>query len=694
MPAKKVPIAVTSVPGNKQALLRVARAAPKDVGRGLARLNRADMEHLGVTVGDMVTVTCRERATVLKVMSLAGAKGGQRQIQMDGVARENAGARLDDRVAVELAEVADAQAVTLTTIGAALPPHARDGGHVGPLIAGLAVRVGERVSVSMFGSRGQNYNVATTDPVGFVVITQATRIQIKTARGRAASGPDAAKVAYQDIGGLGQTVARIREMIEMPMRHPEVFERLGVEAPRGVLLYGAPGCGKTMLARAIADETQAHFITISGPEIIHKFYGDSEAHLRAVFAEAQAKTPSIIFLDEIDAIAPSRADVKGEVEKRVVAQLLALMDGLKSRGQVIIIGATNVPDNLDPALRRPGRFDREIEIGIPDRTAAPRSWPSIPATCRSPPTWTWPTSPTSPTASAAPTSGPWPARPAWPRYAASCPAPTTPTPAASPIDLMAFDVTMEDFLGALHDIEPSAMREVFTELPDVTWDQVGGHGGSESSASRGSRMAAALPRADGRRRRPAAPRASCCPGRPDAARPSWPGRPPRDRGELHLHQGPRTAVQMGRRVGDRGPRGLQEGPPGRPLHRLPRRDRCPRSPPRRRNRQRRRRTRHQPVPRRNRRYRGDSAGWSSLATTNRPDIARPRPHAPGPLRHPHPYRPPPMPPPAGRSSPSTPATSHSPQTSISTRSAWRPKGVPAPTWLASAAWPAWPQSAA
>ena len=200
-----------------------------------------------------------------------------------------------------------------------------------------------------------------------MVITQATRIQIKTARGRAASGPGAAKVAYQDIGGLGQTVARVREMIEMPMRHPEVFERLGVDAPRGVLLYGAPGCGKTMLARAIADETQAHFITISGPEIIHKFYGDSEAHLRAVFAEAEAKTPCIIFLDEIDAIAPNRADVKGEVEKRVVAQLLALMDGLKSRGQVIIIGATNVPDNLDPALRRPGRFDREIEIGIPDR---------------------------------------------------------------------------------------------------------------------------------------------------------------------------------------------------------------------------------------------------------------------------------------------------------------------------------------
>ena len=474
MPAKKVPIAVTSVPGNKQALLRVARAAPKDVGRGLARLNRADMEHLGVTVGDMVTVTCRERATVLKVMSLVGAKGGQRQIQMDGVARENAGARLDDRVAVELAEVADAQAVTLTTIGAALPPHARDGGHVGPLIAGLAVRVGERVSVSMFGSRGQNYNVATTDPVGFVVITQATRIQIKTARGRAASGPDAAKVAYQDIGGLGQTVARIREMIEMPMRHPEVFERLGVEAPRGVLLYGAPGCGKTMLARAIADETQAHFITISGPEIIHKFYGDSEAHLRAVFAEAQAKTPSIIFLDEIDAIAPSRADVKGEVEKRVVAQLLALMDGLKSRGQVIIIGATNVPDNLDPALRRPGRFDREIEIGIPDRTGR--------AEILAIHTRDMPLAADVDMAHLADVTHGFSgadlrtlAREAgMAALRRLMPSTDDADSAASPTDLMAFDVTMEDFLGALHDIEPSAMREVFTELPDVTWDQVGG----------------------------------------------------------------------------------------------------------------------------------------------------------------------------------------------------------------------------
>ena len=375
MPAKKAPADVTSAPGYQQALLRVARAVPKDAGRGLARLNPADMERLGVTAGDMVTVTCRERATVLKAMSVVAAERGQRIIRMDGIARENVGASLDDRVAVELAEVADAQAVTLTAAGVALSPHAQDGGHVGPLIVGLPVGAGERVSVNMFGSRGQNYVVATTEPVGFVVITRATRIKIKTARGRAASGPGAAKVSYQDIGGIGRIVARVREMIEMPMRYPEVFERLGVDAPRGVLLYGAPGCGKTMLARAIADETEAHFITVSGPEIIHKLYGDSEAHLRAIFDEAQAKTPCIIFLDEIDAIAPNRADVKGEVEKRVVAQLLALMDGLKTRGQVIIIGATNIPDNLDPALRRPARknggWDQPTGRRLASRPALP-----------------------------------------------------------------------------------------------------------------------------------------------------------------------------------------------------------------------------------------------------------------------------------------------------------------------------------
>jgi transitional endoplasmic reticulum ATPase len=474
MPAKKARADRATAPGNKQALLRVARAVPRDAGRGLARLNPTDMEHLGVTAGDMVTVTCREHATVLKAVSVLAAERGKRQIQMDGIARENAGAGLDDRVAVELAEVADAQTVTMTAIGAALPPHAHDGGHVGPLIVGLPVAAGERVSVNMFGSRGQNYTVNTTDPIGFVVITSATSIQIKTARGRAASGPGAGKVSYQDIGGIGRTVARVREMIEMPMRYPEVFDRLGIDAPRGVLLYGAPGCGKTLLARAIADETDAHFITINGPEIIHKLYGDSEAHLRAIFEEAQAKTPCIIFLDEIDAIAPNRADVRGEVEKRVVAQLLALMDGLNTRGQVIIIGATNIPDSLDPALRRPGRFDREIEIGIPDRDGRAeileihtRGMPladDVDAAHLADVTHGFGGADLQALAREA----------AMAALRRLMPSTDDPADEAPPGDLMALEVTMDDFLNVLHEIEPSAMRQVFTELPDVTWDQVGG----------------------------------------------------------------------------------------------------------------------------------------------------------------------------------------------------------------------------
>ncbi len=487
MPAKNAPADRATAPGHKQALLRVTRAVPRDAGRGLARLNPADMERLGVTVGDMVTITCRERATVLKATSVLTADRGQRTIQIDGIARENAGASLDDRVAVELAEVADAQTVRMTAIGTALPPHAHDGGHVRPLIVGLPVTAGERVSVNMFGSRGQNYTVNGTDPAGFVVITSATSIQIKTMRGRAASGsgraasdPGAAKVSYQDIGGIGRTVARVREMIEMPMRYPEVFDRLGIDAPRGVLLYGAPGCGKTLLARAIADETEAHFITVSGPEIIHKLYGDSEAHLRAIFEEAQAKTPCIIFFDEIDAIAPNRADVRGEVEKRVVAQLLALMDGLKSRGRIIIIGATNIPDNLDPALRRPGRFDREIEIGIPDRDGRAeilaihtRGMPlaaDVDAGHLADVTHGFGGSDLQALAREAAMAALRRLMPGTGDTGADADADAD-IPSS---ELMALEVTMDDFLNVLHEIEPSAMRQVFTELPDVTWDQVGG----------------------------------------------------------------------------------------------------------------------------------------------------------------------------------------------------------------------------
>ena len=225
---------------------------------------------------------------------------------------------------MELAKAEAAQQVTLTPVGSLSAPQGRDAAYVGQLISGMVVQAGERLSVNLFGSRSQNFTVSSTAPGDFVQIQPATRVQINVRSEKADNrGGGVQKVSFEDIGGLGATVGRIREMIEMPLRFPEIFERLGIEPPRGVLLYGPPGCGKTLLARTVASETAAYFIDIGGPEIIHKLYGESEAHLRSIFQEAGQKAPSIIFFDEIDAIAPKRADVKGEVEKRVVGQLLA-----------------------------------------------------------------------------------------------------------------------------------------------------------------------------------------------------------------------------------------------------------------------------------------------------------------------------------------------------------------------------------
>jgi transitional endoplasmic reticulum ATPase len=454
--------------------LRVAKAIPRDAGRGMARLDPADMERLGANVGDVVVIKGRQRATALKIMPAQIAERGKRQIQIDGIARENAGAGLDERVAVELTKVQPAQAVTLTPIGSVRAPQARDASYVGQLIDGMVVQADERVSVNLFGSRPQNFTVSSTVPGGFVLIQPGTRVQIKTPPGKVAGRRGAQKVSYEDVGGLGRTVGRIREMIELPLRFPEVFERLGIDPPRGVLLYGPPGCGKTLLARAVASETAAHFIHINGPEIIHKFYGESEAHLRKIFEEAEAKAPSIIFLDEIDGIAPKRTEVKGEVEKRVVAQLLALMDGLKTRGQVIVIGATNIPQNLDPALRRPGRFDREIEIGIPDRNGRSeileihtRGMPlatDVDAGHLAAVTHGFGGADLESLAREA-------AMVALRRLMPSIDLAAADIPYQ---ELMALEVTMEDFLGALREVEPSALREVFTEIPDVSWDEVGG----------------------------------------------------------------------------------------------------------------------------------------------------------------------------------------------------------------------------
>jgi transitional endoplasmic reticulum ATPase len=466
--------------------LRVARAVPKDAGRGMARLDPADMARIGAKVGDIVLVDGRQRSTALTIVPAYVADRGKRQIQIDGIARENVDTTLDEPVSVKVTQVPAAQVVTLMPIGTLREPQAQNASQVGALLDGLVVQVGERVSVSVPRSRPQNFRVSETVPGGHVVIAPATRVRFVTAAGkpgahgkpgvagkprRRRSGP---KVSYSDIGGLGQAVTRVREMIELPLRFPEAFERLGIDPPRGVLLSGPPGSGKTLLAKAIASETAAHFIHVNGPEIIHKFYGESEAHLRKIFEEAVAKAPSIIFLDEIDGIAPKRGEVTGEVEKRVVAQLLALMDGLETRGQVIVIGATNIPHNLDQALRRPGRFDREIEIGIPDHDGRceilrihARRMPlagDVDVAHLAAVTHGFSGADLKALAGEA----------AMASLRRLIPG-VNPATADIPYgELAALEVTMSDFSAALGQVAPSALRDVFTEIPKVTWQEVGG----------------------------------------------------------------------------------------------------------------------------------------------------------------------------------------------------------------------------
>jgi transitional endoplasmic reticulum ATPase len=447
--------------------LRVAEARVEDVGRGIARLAPADMQRIGAHPGDVVKVTGGTPSVARAEISDERHEGF---VQIDGTARSNCGVGLQEQVSVAVVEHSQAVAVRLSPmwIGAApaiIPPE-----RIVEDLTGVPVTQGCIVRVPTF-AKAVNFQVVRTIPSGPVVINAKTDIRIVEGEQSATRAP---AVSYEDIGGLEREVARVREMVELPLKHSRIFERLGIFAPKGVLLYGPPGTGKTLLARAVAAESRVHFIPLNGPEIMRKFYGESEAKLREVFEEAARRAPSILFIDEIDAVAPKRAEVSGEVEKRVVAQLLSLMDGFVSRGQVIVIGATNIPEVLDPALRRPGRFDREIEIGVPNTQARlqilkihTRAMPlaadvnlqeiaehshgfvgaDLEALCQE--------------------VGMIALR----GFLATAPLETDGAP---PADLSALHVTRADFLAGIKEVEPSATREFFIEKSTATFADLGG----------------------------------------------------------------------------------------------------------------------------------------------------------------------------------------------------------------------------
>ena len=455
--------------------LKVVEGLPKDTGRGYARLDPAEIGKLGLSVGDIVQLRGKGMS-VAKLMPTYPDMRGKGIVQLDGLTRRNAGLSVDDKVQIEPVLWKHATRIVLTPT--TIVPGQRDLKYIGSLLDGLPVVKGDILRAHLFGRRSADFKVEDCSPVGAVLINPSTALTIGKTAGQQSNNNAAAaqRLSYEDVGGLKHQVRRIREMIELPLRYPQVFERLGIDAPKGVLLSGPPGTGKTLIARIIAQETDANFFTISGPEVVHKFYGESEAHLRKLFDEASAKGPSIIFLDEIDSIAPRRDKVVGDVEKRIVAQLLALMDGLKGRGKVIVIAATNLPNAMDPALRRPGRFDREITIPIPDRegrreiieihsTGMPLDadvelnhladvthgfvGADLEALCRE----------------------------------AAMSALRRLLPEIDfnlddlPYDkLAALTVTMDDFRSALCEVSPSAIREMFVDIPDVRWEDVGGLG--------------------------------------------------------------------------------------------------------------------------------------------------------------------------------------------------------------------------
>ncbi|MBS7270242.1 MAG: CDC48 family AAA ATPase [Candidatus Freyarchaeota archaeon] len=455
----------------KSIIVRVAEAKPRDVGRNIIRIDPKIASQMDIRTGDAVEIVGKRKTAALAWPGYP-EDTGKGIIRIDGATRRNAGTSLDDKVEIRKVEAKPATSITFAPTLAIRITGAED--YLRRLLEGRVISIGDYVEIAALSGKIVLMVTNFTPKSDTVIMTSETEVRISEKPAEEIEAKKVPRVSYEDIGGLDEEIRKVREMIELPLNHPELFSKLGIEPPKGVLLYGPPGTGKTLLAKAVANETNANFYSISGPEIMSKFYGESESRLREIFEEAEKNAPSIIFIDELDSIAPKREEVTGDVERRVVSQLLTLMDGLKSRGKVIVIAATNRPNAIDPALRRGGRFDREIEIGIPNQDGRraifqihTRGMPlaedvnleelarvthgfvgaDIEALCKE--------------------AAMIALRRILPEI--DLEAETIPAEVLDKIQ-----VTREDFENALRDIEPSALREVFVEVPNVTWEDIGG----------------------------------------------------------------------------------------------------------------------------------------------------------------------------------------------------------------------------